>query len=222
MEATDCALNLEHIIFKDSKQSNIYRGKIFSKVAEINKATKSKELHYVLTSKSGNVTQSAKEESNSSDVGVSAVNVPQFKAPRFSRINPPATMGFQTASSLLLSKEQSVSPKDTDSDNNTSSDTKYPVTFQTARSLLVDGASTGVQKKKVSFLKDTETFKFSYYSDASADSDSVPESAVSKNVEVCNDDTDSADRTKASDSFTCCYGDRLTCVCGNSYCKQGQ
>ncbi|XP_006815712.2 uncharacterized protein LOC102810202 [Saccoglossus kowalevskii] len=77
MEATDCALNLEHIIFKDSKQSNIYRGKIFSKVAEINKATKSKELHYVLTSKSGNVTQSAKEESNSSDVGVSAVNVPQ-------------------------------------------------------------------------------------------------------------------------------------------------
>ncbi|XP_077984068.1 ATP-dependent DNA helicase Q5-like [Glandiceps talaboti] len=209
VEPRDCALDLEYQVFKDSKQSNVYRAKVLTRVGDIKRATKGTELYNLFVQRT---IEKEKEETGKEET-VSSSHVPQFKTPRLSRINPPqessisSSMTFQTASSLLREQKpslwSSVESCQDDGPSSASSDEKIEgsnerttsllkkpkhfVGFQTASSLLKTSKTSIIgekleEKKKVCFQEKTEMFKFSYYNSNSAEEELDENSSLGKIV----------------------------------------
>ncbi|XP_070552509.1 ATP-dependent DNA helicase Q5-like [Ptychodera flava] len=213
----DRSLDSEYQIFKISKQSNVYRAKVMSKVGEINKATRSKDLHNTFT---GIRSEDMKKDDNTESEARSTSTVTLFKGARLSRINPPTT-GFQTAASLLqqqtrdqlssMARQEETMSQSNPTSSSSVGNTKYNVSFQTASSLLKDKNSASFQpassllnkipgksdvileKRKVSFLDNTETFKFRYYNSEDLDYDRHEDYGSVTMVTSTDDETDGRD-----------------------------
>ncbi|XP_063315206.1 ATP-dependent DNA helicase Q5 [Pelobates fuscus] len=101
-DAGASAVDLEYDVFRSSKMSNLYKAAILKRVAEINKASKDRELHMVF--ESNDCGQKTEEKTDSSECGF--VSASQMHSVKCKRIGAPSP--FQSASSML----ESIKPED--------------------------------------------------------------------------------------------------------------